>query len=84
VAAVYHHVGKDFISISTTLPDEDGEPSLHTKIEKSNPAYDALIHDKAFIGKVKLFGKKYCVKYAPYFTDNCHGVVLALFVGVPI
>jgi len=82
VAAIYHHVGQDFVSISTTLPDEDGSSSIHTRIDRSSPAYHALINGKPFSGKAKLFGKKYCVKYAPYYNDDYHGVVIALFVGV--
>jgi hypothetical protein len=84
VAAIYHHIENDFVSISTTLPDEDGSPSLHTRIDRSSPAYAALINNKAFTGKATLFGKKYCVKYAPYYTDDCHGVVIALFIGIPL
>lgn len=82
-ATVYVRSGDNFLRVSTTLLNEHCEPALCTTLDRTSPAFDALIHNREFIGEAELFGRKYFTKYAPYFTDD-RGVVIALFVGIPL
>jgi len=74
----------DYYNLSTTVPNDCCKPSVNTYLDRCSLAYCALQENKCFMGKVKLFGKKYYGYYLPYFTDDAHCVVVALFVGIPV
>jgi hypothetical protein len=87
VAAVFKKVGaeanvKDFVYISTTVPvpDQAHSPATNIRLSRVSPQYNALLHDKSFVGPANLFGINYFTKYAPDITD-ADGVVIALSIG---
>lgn len=84
VATVFVHIDTDFWRISTTVPNYDGKPAVGTVLDQSSAAYKALIKCKSFVGNAVLFGTEYYSIYVPYFQDNELGVVIALYVGIPL
>jgi methyl-accepting chemotaxis protein len=84
VATLFVHIDNDFVRISTTQRDVDGNRAVWTRLDPSGPAYKALIEGKSFCGEEELFCKKYFTKYEPDFTDKEKCVVTAVFVGIPL
>lgn len=83
VGTVFVRDGNDFIRITTSLKKEDGERAIGTKLDRSHPAYAALLADKPFTGRALLFGRDYMTHYLP-IQDASGAIVGALFAGIDI
>lgn len=80
-ATIFSFDGKDFVRTHTTLVTEEGKSAVNTKLEHDNPAYEALIQKRSYIGEATVFGRKYDADYAPLTSDDGR-LTGALFVAV--
>ncbi|WP_110666066.1 methyl-accepting chemotaxis protein [Salinicola halophilus] len=83
VATVFARDGDDFVRISTSLKNEQGERAMGTLLDRGSRSYAALAKQESFVGLARLFGGAYITKYRP-ITDADGAVVGALFVGVNV
>ena len=80
VATVFARQGEDFVRITTSLRNLQGERVMNTKLDRTHPAYQLMLQGKPYIGRANLFGKPYMTAYEP--MRNAQGEVVGiLFVG---
>ncbi|WP_087021081.1 methyl-accepting chemotaxis protein [Thaumasiovibrio subtropicus] len=73
----------DFLRISTSLEDQDGQRVIGTLMGQQHPGYNNIINNKPFYAAVELFGSRYLTYYNP-LTDRDNQVVGILFIGLPV
>jgi methyl-accepting chemotaxis protein len=83
VSTVFARSGDDFIRISTSLKKQDGSRAIGTLLDRSLPAYRALMAGETFSGLTELFGHHFITEYKPV-RDAAGSVIGALFVGVAV
>ena len=83
VATVFARQGDDFVRISTSLRNLQGERVMGTRLDRQHPSYALLRDGQTFIGRANLFGKPYMTHYAP-LRDAQGQVVGILFVGTDL
>ena len=83
VATVFARQGDDFVRISTSLRNLQGERVMGTRLDRQHAAYARLRDGQTFIGRANLFGKPYMTHYAP-LRDAQGQVVGILFVGTDL
>ncbi|MBV8621371.1 MAG: Cache 3/Cache 2 fusion domain-containing protein [Curvibacter sp.] len=64
-ATVFARAGDDFVRISTTVKNEQGERALGTVLDHGSPAYAAVLGGQPYVGLVTLFGRRYMARYDP-------------------
>lgn len=83
LATIFAASGNDFVRISSSLKNQQGQRVIGTKLGFSHPGYSKLINGHPYDAKVKLFGKKYITYYHPIFSQN--GTVAGIsFIGLPV
>ncbi|WP_432463598.1 methyl-accepting chemotaxis protein [Agarivorans sp. QJM3NY_33] len=83
VATLFSASGDDFIRVSTSLTNQDGQRVLGSRLGKQHPGYQRLMNGQDYYAKVKLFGHDYLTYYYPLKTPQ--GKVMGLsFIGIPI
>ena len=83
VATVFARQGNDFVRITTSLRDPQGQRVMGTLLDRQHPAYGLLVAGKSYVGRASLFGKPYMTAYAP--LRDGHGQVAGiLFVGTDL
>ncbi|WED24203.1 methyl-accepting chemotaxis protein [Vibrio sp. JC009] len=83
VATVFAASGNDFIRISTSLKNEQGQRAVGTMLGTQHPGYKKLSSGQDYDAKVKLFGKSYITYYSPIHAAN--GKIAGLsFIGLPV
>ncbi len=83
VATVFAPLGNEFIRISTSLKDLNGQRVVGTTLGAGHPGYQQLINGQPYYAQVKLFGKNYITYYAP--IKNSQGKVNGIsFIGLPV
>ena len=80
-ATIFAYQGQDFVRTTTTLVTEAGQSAVNTKLDRSTPAYKALIQKHSYTGDATVFGRKYEASYAP-LTGKDGQLTGALFVAV--
>jgi methyl-accepting chemotaxis protein-2 (aspartate sensor receptor) len=70
VATIFARVGDDFLRVTTSLQKEDGSRAFGTMLGKKSPAYNYMMTQRTFKGKVKLFGRDYVVVYEPIVKNG--------------
>lgn len=80
VATVFARDGDDFIRITTSLKDADGNRAIWTKLDHNHPAYNLVLKGEIYIGKATLFGNDYMTFYEP-IKDTSNNVTGILFIG---
>ncbi|HBK47188.1 MAG TPA: hypothetical protein DDZ67_12305, partial [Xanthomonadaceae bacterium] len=81
VATVFSRSGDDFVRISTSLTNENGERVIGTALDHKHAAYPLVSSGKPYTGRAKLFGRDYMTHYQP-LLDVEGKVIGILFVGV--
>lgn len=82
-ATVFIRYRDDFLRVTTSLKNAQGERAIGTLLGKKHPGYQQLMAGKAYMGEAHLFGTDYMTKYTPVIGRN--GQVQAiLYVGLPI
>lgn len=80
VATVFARDDDDFVRVSTSLRNQNGDRVLGTYLGKTHPGYDKLMSGQAYIGSARLFGENYLTRYDP--VRGSDGEIAAiLFVG---
>lgn len=65
-ATVFMRVGDDFLRVSTSLRNNDGERAIGTMLGKSHPGYQALINGEEYVGPAYILERHYMTKYVPF------------------
>ncbi|GGY06932.1 methyl-accepting chemotaxis protein [Paludibacterium paludis] len=81
VATIFVRDGDEFIRVSTSLIQQNGQRAIGTKLDKGGTAYARLIKGESYLGHANLFGNEYVTAYSP-ITDRNNTVIGATFVGV--
>ncbi len=81
VATVFAKTGDDFVRISTSLKNEQGERGVGTLLGRSHPAYAEVQAGRRYVGLATLFGRRYITQYDP-IRDQKGQVVGLTFVGI--
>jgi methyl-accepting chemotaxis protein-2 (aspartate sensor receptor) len=80
VATVFARKGEDFVRIASSVKQDNGERAQGTLLERSDPAYAAVVAGKVYTGRTSLSGKPYMALYQP-MKDAAGKVAGVLFVG---
>jgi methyl-accepting chemotaxis protein len=80
VATVFARHGDDFVRITTSLQNDQGQRVIGTRLGREHPGYARLMAGESSSGKATLFGRDYMTKYQPLITDG--QVIGILFIGV--
>lgn len=83
VATIFARQGDDFVRISTSVRNQQGQRVIHTQLDRNHPAYELMRAGKPYIGRAQLFGKPYMTAYEP-LRDASGQVVGILFVGTDL
>ena len=82
-ATVFIRYQDDFLRVTTSLKNQQGQRAIGTLLGKSHPGYRQLMAGKPYVGEAHLFGTDYMTKYSPVIGAD--GQVSAiLYVGLPI
>ena len=84
VYTLFVRTGNDFIRVSTSVEDENGNYVVGTKLSYDSPAYKLILDGQSYNGIVLLFNINYYANYAPIF-DSFTGLVIGIyFSGYPV
>ncbi|NBI51237.1 methyl-accepting chemotaxis protein [Photobacterium alginatilyticum] len=83
IATLFVATGDDFIRVSTSLKDQNGNRAIGTMLGRSHPGYNLLSNGQPYHAKVELFGHLYLTYYFP-IKDSVGSVKALSFVGIPI
>ena len=83
VATIFARKGDDFVRITTSLRNLQGDRVMYTTLDRNHPAYALMLDGKHYIGRANLFGKPYMTAYEPV-RDDAGAVVGILFVGTDL
>ncbi|GAA4427053.1 methyl-accepting chemotaxis protein [Acidovorax lacteus] len=80
VATVFARKGEDFIRVTTSVKNAQGEREQGTPLDRASPAYAQLSRGEPYIGRTRVQGKPYMGYYLPT-RDAAGKVVAVLFIG---
>lgn len=80
-STIFSFDGHDFIRSKTTLRSQDGKSATDTKLDRTSPAYEALLQKHSYSGQAMVLGQKCDAHYAP-MTSATGQLTGALFVGI--
>ncbi|WP_413194679.1 Cache 3/Cache 2 fusion domain-containing protein [Pararobbsia alpina] len=83
ISTIFARSGDDFVRVTTSLKQQNGERAIGTLLDRKGPAYGPVSSGGMYLGIAKLFGKQYITKYQAVKDANGR-VIGALFVGVDI
>lgn len=78
---IFLKIEDEFIRVSTTLKNSEGERVVGSPLGVFHPGYNLLMKGQEYIGPAQLFGKNYLTQYIP-IRDDCANVVGVLFLGI--
>jgi methyl-accepting chemotaxis protein len=81
VATVFAKTGDDFVRVTTSLKNDNGERATGSLLDRTHPGYKAAITGKSYIGLATLFGRQYLTQYDP-IVDMQGKVVGLSFIGL--
>lgn len=79
-ATIFAKVNDGFRRISTNIRDENGNRAINTFLGKDNPAYEALINGREYVGESSILGDNYYTAYKP-IKDVNKNVIGLMFTG---
>ncbi|SBS28190.1 Methyl-accepting chemotaxis protein PctB [Marinomonas aquimarina] len=79
-ATIFVRHGDDFLRVSTSLKDQQGQRAIGTYLGKNHPGYQALLNGQPFVGKAFLFGKNYITQYTPVVQSG--KTIAILYIGL--
>ncbi len=82
-AAVFARSGDDFIQVSTSIKDANGQRAVGSRLDHDHPGYARLLAGDAYTGPASLFGKQFMTQYNP-IKDAGGKVIGLLYVGIDI
>ncbi|ELA7830569.1 MULTISPECIES: methyl-accepting chemotaxis protein [Vibrio] len=83
IATLFAPLGDDFIRMSTSLKDPQGQRAVGTTLGINHPGYQQLKAGQPYYAQIKLYGERYITYYAP--IKDATGKVAGLsFIGLPV
>lgn len=83
VATIFAPLGNDFIRVSTSLKDPQGNRAVGTTLGSDHPGYQKIRSGQPYYAQIKLYGERYITYYAPLKDSN--GKVNGIsFIGLPV
>lgn len=59
VVTVFARKGDDFVRITTSLRNVQGERVMNTQLDRHHPAYALMLSGQPYVARANLFGKPY-------------------------
>ncbi|MEZ8823377.1 methyl-accepting chemotaxis protein [Vibrio amylolyticus] len=83
VATLFAPFDRDFIRVSTSLKDHQGNRVIGTTLGRNHPGFNQLMSGQPYYAQVKLFDVNYLTYYAPLkdFQGKVTGIT---FIGLPV
>ena len=81
-ASLFAKNGDNFVSVASTVKQEDGTLAVGTLLNAKGPAYPKLSSGEPYYGEITPFDKSYEAGYEP-LKDASGTVIGAYFVGYP-
>ena len=81
VATLFVRSGDDFVRVTTSVKNDQGERAVGTLLDREHPGYKAVSSGQRFVGAATLFGRNYMTQYDPVM-DASGRVVAIRFVGL--
>ncbi|EKK7176906.1 methyl-accepting chemotaxis protein [Vibrio alginolyticus] len=83
IATLFAPLRDDFIRVSTSLKDPQGQRAVGTTLGINHPGYQQLKAGQPYYAQIKLYGERYITYYAP--IKDATGKVAGLsFIGLPV
>ncbi|HCZ9279179.1 TPA: methyl-accepting chemotaxis protein [Vibrio alginolyticus] len=83
IVTLFAPLGDDFIRVSTSLKDPQGQRAVGTTLGINHPGYQQLKAGQPYYAQIKLYGERYITYYAP--IKDATGKVAGLsFIGLPV
>ncbi|RQW62687.1 methyl-accepting chemotaxis protein [Vibrio viridaestus] len=82
IATIFVQSGNDWLRVSTSLKDTNGQRMVGTVLGQSHPAFEKMRSGQDFYDQVTLFGKRYITYYHPLMKDGQPAAIL--FIGQPV
>ena len=83
IATLFAPLGDDFIRVSTSLKDPQGQRAVGTTLGINHPGYQQLKAGQPYYAQIKLYGERYITYYA--LIKDATGKVAGLsFIGLPV
>lgn len=83
IATIFAPLGNDFIRVSTSLKDPQGNRAIGTTLGQGHPGYRQLMNGQPYYAQIKLYGQRFITYYAP--LKDVHGKVNGItFIGLPV
>lgn len=79
-ATIFVRHGDDFLRVSTSLKNEQGQRAIGTYLGKNHPGYRPLLNGQPFVGKASLFGRNYITQYTPVVQSG--KTIAILYIGL--
>ena len=67
---VFVKSGDDFVRISTSLKNEQGQRATGTMLDRQHPAYQLGLQGQPYVGLIALFGRQYMTRYDPLHSSD--------------
>ena len=80
IASVFARKGEDFVRVTTSIKNDQGERQQGTPLARTDPAFAALSRGEPFTGVTVVAGKPYMGYYLPT-KDGAGKVAGVLFIG---
>lgn len=82
IATLFLPTQNDWIRVTTSLKNPQGERVVGTLLGSSHPGFQQLMRGEAYYAQVSLFGTRYITYYHPIKNNN--KVVAIAFIGVSV
>ncbi|KGY07099.1 methyl-accepting chemotaxis protein [Vibrio sinaloensis] len=83
IATIFAPLGNDFIRVSTSLKDPQGNRAIGTTLGQNHPGYRQLMNGQPYYAQIKLYGQRFITYYAP--LKDVNGKVNGItFIGLPV
>ena len=80
-ATVFAKTGDDFIRVTTSVKNAQGQRAIGTTLDRAHPGYKAVLEGKTYNGAAVLFGRPTITQYDP--IRNAQGQVIGLsYIGL--
>ncbi|PWI32345.1 methyl-accepting chemotaxis protein [Vibrio albus] len=83
IATVFSPAGNEWVRVSTSLENSQGQRVLGTTLGNTHPGYRKLMSGEPYYAQVDLFGERYITYYSPIKNDR-NKVVAITFIGFPV
>jgi methyl-accepting chemotaxis protein-2 (aspartate sensor receptor) len=79
VATIFERQGDDFMRITTSLLNAQGQRAFGTTLDRNHPAYPVMLRGEKYVGPATLLGRPFMTVYEPILENG--QVVGILFTG---